>query len=226
MVAHTGTMYHRGRVHILGRAAILLLMSSPSPFDQSCISSREPITEMFRRAGTDPMVANQLYELVRQRFRQIGIVRKRVLGAGDSLPTDVVVDEVFIKLLRSHPDHWQNREHVVRAAALAMQHVVINHLRRTRRNPEKELTTSGSGIADPNAVESDAELAVQDSISRLSDLHPQWATIVRLKHFGQLTFAEVATEMELTIHQVQSRHQLALAWLRRDLSRDNEEHRL
>ncbi len=101
---------------------------------QTCHDDQQSITELFRQAGTDPAVAAELFQLIRERFRRLGASKKRKFGAGGSLTTDAMVNQTFYNLLKKHPGHWRNREHILRTAGVAMQNIVIDHLRRNRHS--------------------------------------------------------------------------------------------
>lgn len=96
-------------------------MADEETLEASCALSREPITDMFRAAGVDSDVADSLYRTLESHFRQVGRSKKYRIGVGDSLPTDEVASEGFLRLIRANPSHWKNREHIFRTAALAME---------------------------------------------------------------------------------------------------------
>ena len=60
-------------------------------------------------------------------------------------------------------------------------------------------------------------LALDESLSRLAELHPRQAEIVEMRYFGGLNEEEVAEVLKVSLRTVQQDWRLARLWLYREL---------
>ncbi len=157
-----------------------------------------------------------LYEDVRRLARR----ERRRVGAGGTMQTTALVHEAYLKLL--HAARFNDRQHFLRAAALAMRHILINHAR--DRVTEKR----GGGAShvlldelnDVGIVEAVALVEINEALGRLAQFSPRLAQIVECRFFAGFKDEETAQALGLTDRTVRRDWVKARAWLRRELSLD------
>lgn len=156
---------------------------------------RGDITIAIRDAKSDPEKAGTLIDLVYDQLRSIAQARMSNERVGHTLEATSLVHEACIRLLGSEDQSFDDRAHFFRAAATAMQRVLIDHAR--GKNAEKR----GGGAAripldvldlatdpDPSSV-----LALDDALRTLEREDPQAHEVVRLRFFAGVTVDEAAT---------------------------------
>ena len=72
-------------------------------------------------------IAEELMPLFYADVRRLAHHERHRVGAGDTLQTTALIHEAYLKLFRS--PSFNDRAHFLRASALAMRHVLINHAR-------------------------------------------------------------------------------------------------
>ena len=148
-------------------------------------------------------------------------------GASDTLQTTALVHESFLKLQAS--PQWQDRQHFLCAAALAMRQVVVDDLRRrhtARRGggaadvPLDSLPETAAAQATTHADDAADEriLAIDQAMQRLAALNPRLARTVECRFFAGYSEAETAQALGVSVATVQRDWVKARAWLHRALS--------
>ena len=128
-----------------------------------------------------------------------------------TLHPTALVHEAWMKLA-GHPG-FVSRVHFLRAAALAMRQILVDHERGRRADKRGggAMRTTLSGLSDESmgfdVVELDASLA------QLEALDPEAAEVVLLRCFGGLTLAETAEVIGVSDRTVSNRWRHARAWL-------------
>jgi len=142
--------------------------------------------------------------------------RARV-GGGDTLQTTALANEAWLRLRDSNG--FVDEQHLLRAAALAMRHALINHARAHRA--EKR----GAGaphVTLSNAVDLSIEtdeglLALNDALQRLGVLTPRLADVVECRFFAGYGEQDTAAALGISLRTVQRDWLKARAWLYREL---------
>jgi RNA polymerase sigma factor (TIGR02999 family) len=163
-------------------------------------------------------LARELLPLLYDDVRRLATRERRRVRAGATLQTTALVHEAYLKLL--HVARFNDRQHFLRAAALAMRHILINHAR------DRLAAKRGGGAShveldesvDVPAAEDGVLVEINDALLRLAALSPRLAQIVECRFFGGLTDDETAEALGLTDRTVRRDWVKARAWLRRELS--------
>lgn len=156
-------------------------------------------------------------ELVRRWESPIGRVVGRLLGTRAEV--EDVCQEVFLRVLRAK-DRYQESG----AFSTWLYRIALNLARDTlrRRKRWSWLSLAEVEVESPAAGASESidrrELGQQVELA-LAALPDKLREVLVLKHFGQLTFAEIAIVTALPTSTVKSRVQNALERLRGELSR-------
>jgi len=174
--------------------------------------------------GMDPAVdpavrllAADLVPLFYERLKRIAHRERVKLGAALTLQTTAVVNEAYLKLRGS--SGWSGETHFLRAAALAMRHVLINSAK------ARIAGKRGAGAAhvphteaDEIAEQQDASLlALHEALQELAHHSQRLAEVVECRYFGGLDDTATARALGVSVRTVRRDWALARAWLHRTL---------
>jgi RNA polymerase sigma-70 factor, ECF subfamily len=158
-----------------------------------------------------PIVHQELKRLARQ-FLQ----RER---AGITLQTTALVNELYLRLVRSSRVQWQDRAHFFAITSQLMRRVLIDEARR-RRNQKRGGDATRVSLDEVSVAQRAPEvdlLAVDDALTRLSEVAPRKGRVVELRFFGGLTVEETAIVLGVSTDVVKREWRTAKLWLRRAL---------
>jgi len=165
----------------------------------------------------DPKAANQLLPLVYEELRKLAVVRMANEKAGQTLQPTALVHEAWLKIAGDGQEHFANRRHFFKAAATAMQQILIDNARRKQRLKHganlaaEELHESRIAASVP----SEELLAVNDALKELAQEDPQAAEVVQMRYFVGMTVPEIAAALDLAPRTVDRHWAFARAWLKR-----------
>ena len=166
-------------------------------------------------AARDKLLATVYDDLRRLARRQMG--RE---NAGHTLSATALVHEAFLKLSGQDKSVYDNREHFLAIASIAMRRVLVSHARKRhaakRGSGERAVTLDEDVLGADIAV--DDLIALDAALGRLSELSERQANVIVCRAFGAMTDAEIANALGISIPTVRRDQRLALAWLRRELS--------
>ena len=146
---------------------------------------------------------------------------RRRVGAGETLQTTALIHEAYLKLLRS--SSFNDRVHFLRASALAMRQVLINHARENVAQKRGggaiiELLTAGDEIG---AGDEQSLIEIHEALDRLALLDERQAQIVECRFFAGYNEADTALALGISDRTVRRDWIKARAWLRRELAGDD-----
>jgi len=177
----------------------------------------EDVTELLKAWNDgDTSALNRLMPLVEAELRQMARNQMRKEGQAHTLQTTALVNELYLKFVDQKRANWQNRSHFFAIAATIMRRILVDHARRQRRGKR------GGGIDDfsldqvviLSPEKSDELLALDEALSRLSQLDPLKSQIVELRHFGGLSVAETAEILNISEVTVSRHWTMAKSWLK------------
>jgi RNA polymerase sigma factor (TIGR02999 family) len=172
----------------------------------------------------DPKAADQLLPLVYEELRKLAVVRMANEKAGHTLQPTALVHEAWLKIAGDGNGHFANRRHFFKAAATAMQQILIDNARRKQRVKHganqigDELHESRIAVAVP----SEELLAVHEALGGLAAEEPLAAELVQLRYFVGLTMEEAAEVLGLALRKTERLWAFARAWLRTELDAEKE----
>ena len=161
--------------------------------------------------------ADSLVPVLYDDLRRIARRSRWQVSAGSTVQTTALVHEAYLKLRRS--GGFADRQHFLRAAAMAMRHILVNLAR------ESLTAKRGSGhddvplddapeIAAPAAA---ALLEVNEVLERLRGVSERLAEVVECRFFAGYDDEETASALGLSDRTVRRDWLKARAWLRREL---------
>ena len=178
------------------------------------------MTRILERAQAgDPTAADQLLPLVYEDLRQLATARIANEKLGQTLQPTALVHEAWLKIAGDGNEHFANRRHFFKAAATAMQQILIDNARRKQRLKHganavgEELHESRIAVSVP----SEELLAVNDALAALALEDPQAAEVVQMRYFVGMTVPEIATALDLAPRTVDLHWAFARAWLKRTI---------
>ncbi len=144
----------------------------------------------------------------RERFR---------VGAGATLCTTALISEAWIKLQRAPA--WQNEQHFLATAALAMRQVLVGDAER-RFAIKRNAGVAPMALDEEFEVPDEADeqiLQVNEALERLAQLSPRLAQVVECRFFAGFSEIETARALAVTDRTVRRDWVKARAWLYREL---------
>jgi len=167
----------------------------------------------------DEKAAGELLPLVYGELRKLAIVRMANEKPGQTLQPTALVHEAWLKIAGDGQQHFANRRHFFKAAATAMQQILIDNARRKQRLKHganlvgEELHESRIAMSGP----SEEMLAVNEALAALTLEDPQAAEVVQLRYFVGMTVPEIAVALDLAPRTVDRHWAFARAWLKRTM---------
>jgi RNA polymerase sigma factor (TIGR02999 family) len=135
------------------------------------------------------------------------------------LQTTALIHEAYLKLQATPA--WNDRQHFMRAAAMAMRQVLVDDVRArlTQRRGEGAAHVPLEEAEHVVAQDSDERvLAVDDALKRLVALNPRLSQVVECRYFAGYTETETADVLGVSVPTVQRDWAKARAWLHRELT--------
>ena len=167
----------------------------------------------------DPKAADQLLPLVYEELRKLAVAKMANEKLGQTLQPTALVHEAWLKIAGDGQEQFANRRHFFKAAATAMQQILIDNARRKQRlkhggdQTGEELHESRIAVAVPP----DELLAVNDALAALALEDPQAAEVVQMRYFVGMTVPEIADALNLAPRTVDRHWAFARAWLKRTI---------
>jgi RNA polymerase sigma-70 factor (ECF subfamily) len=142
--------------------------------------------------------------------------------ASHTLQPTALVHEAYLRLVNQPEARWESRAHFLNAAAQVMRRVLVDHAR--ARQAEKRggggvRVTLEESLASTDGRDLDL-LALDQGLTRLSEVDEQLARVVELRAFGGLSTREIAHALDMSERSVERAWTTARTWLRMEMSRE------
>ena len=162
-------------------------------------------------------MAQALLPLMYHDLRRIARRERGRVRAGVTLQTTALVHEAYLKL--GHVAAFNDDQHFLRACALAMRHILVNHAR------DRMARKRGGGAAvipleeapEISGAPDEAVVRINEALQELAQLSPRLAQVVECRFFAGYDDTETAQALGLTDRTVRRDWVKARAWLRREL---------
>jgi RNA polymerase sigma factor (TIGR02999 family) len=177
-----------------------------------------------------PVKAETLMPLVYEQLRAIASRQMRCENRGRTLQTTALVHEAFLKLSNGAGKEiqWSNEEQFLRAAAKAMQRILVDHARARKR------LKRGGGKPQQSLIGDEGELGqlelpeyltdLDDALQNLEQIEPTAAELVQLRFFAGLTSHQAAAALGISDRSADRIWAFARAWLYRALQEASPSH--
>ena len=159
-------------------------------------------------------------------YEELRILARRALSGENPnhtlQPTDLV-HEVYSRLSRSNAVDPNDRVHFIRLTARAMRNYLVDYARRknarSRGGHLRRVTLTGDMGLAPDQFEL---VPLGTAMEALEKLHERQAWVVDMRFIGGLTLEETAAELGVSRRTVIDDQAMALAFLRREISRSDD----
>jgi RNA polymerase sigma factor (TIGR02999 family) len=181
---------------------------------------RDPVTQLLRQWGEGNQSAfDQLLPIVHEDLRRLARSRMRLLPSGSTLQPTALVNEVYLRLIDAEKIGWQDRAHFFAIAAKLMRQVAADNARargRAKRGGGWQRVTfenadAASPLPDMNLV------ALDEALTRLTEMDPRKARVVEMRFFGGLQNAEIGEVLGVSVDTVKRDWTFAKLWLAREV---------
>jgi RNA polymerase sigma factor (TIGR02999 family) len=137
-----------------------------------------------------------------------------------TLQPTALVHEAYLRLIDSNAVAWKGRAHFFALSARLMRRILVDFAR-SRRYQKRggriiDVSLDELGIA---SAKKDASLvALDEALSRLSDIDARKGQVVELRFFGGLSVEETAAMLNISRDTVLRDWKMARLWLLREIS--------
>ncbi|MFO1414241.1 MAG: ECF-type sigma factor [Burkholderiales bacterium] len=143
----------------------------------------------------DPQALNRLFETLHGDLRKIAHARLRKSGPLTLVETTALVNETYLRLVRTGRLAVTDRIHFLAYAARAMRSIIVDLVREraaVRRGGDVTDLTLDTAVAGAVAVPADEILAVNQALDRIASVDPRLVDVVHLRYFAGMTEREIA----------------------------------
>jgi RNA polymerase sigma factor (TIGR02999 family) len=166
---------------------------------------------------------DELMSLVYDDLRRLARRYMRGEGLGHSLQTTGLVNEAYLRLVGQKNVRWQSRAHFFGIAAQMMRRILVDHARardRVKRGGGTLRVSLNEAEVVPQESPTDL-LALNDALTKLSEVDGRKSRVVELRFFGGLSIEETAEVLQVSPGTVMHDWTLAKAWLYRALGNEH-----
>jgi RNA polymerase sigma factor (TIGR02999 family) len=182
------------------------------------------ITRLLQKWRTGSRTAeNELFAIVMPNLRRLAhhmMMRER---KGHTLEATELVDQIYLRMVAARDRDWQNRQHFFAIAARAMRRHLIDH---ARGRPDAEIVAL-EGIENLLPADSgklDQAITIDRLLTEMSEVKPEWCTLVEVKYFLGLNDEEAADVLGLKLRTMQRMWHEARQWLFEHIEAKNARH--
>ena len=171
------------------------------------------ITRLLRQSDGDndraATARRELAALVHDDLHRIASAHFRNESPCHTLQPTAIVNEGWIRLAEKDRVQWQDREHFLAVASLAMRRILLDHAKarkRLRRGGDRKRENFGATVAMANDDEKDIDLeTLAAALDELEHLDPELARVVDLRFIAGLSLEETARVSKLSPATVKRR---------------------
>lgn len=168
----------------------------------------------------DESALERLIPLVYEELRRLARRCLRHEPAGQTMQTNTLVHEAYLRLVDARRIAWHDRAHFFAVAARLMRRVLVDEAR--KRHFQKRggnLTRFSLDEAMTVSASRDAELmAVDEALERLSQFSPRKCQVVELRFFSGLSIKETAAALDVSTDTVKREWRTAKLWLLHEMT--------
>lgn len=139
--------------------------------------------------------------------------------ADHTLQATALVHEAYLRLVDQHEVQWQSRTQVLSVAAQMMRRILLDYSR-GHESAKRGGKVSRVFLEEASLISKERTadvIALDEALTRLSQMDAQHARVVELRFFGGLSIEETAEVLEVSPATVKRHWNVAKAWLAREL---------
>lgn len=168
----------------------------------------------------DREALDEMLPLVYDELRRIAARCMKREKSEHTLQPTALVHEAYMRLVDQRQVDWKNRAQFFGLAAEMMRRILVNHAvqKQTSKRGGEALRVS---LSDANELSTSSDtnlVALDEALTRFSEVDSRKSRIVELKFFGGLTTNEIAEVLQVSVATVEREWSLARAWLFREIN--------
>lgn len=174
---------------------------------------------LLRWSQGDEVALSLLLPIVYQELHRLAQSYLRRERPDHTLQPTALINEAYLRLVKSDAPEWQSRSHFFGVAARLMRQILVEHARTRsadKRGGGKQNFTLDEALAFSDEKASEL-LALDDALSALAEFDKRKVRIIELRYFGGLSLEETAEVLQLSISTISNEQRLARAWLRHQI---------
>ena len=181
------------------------------------------VTRILNAIGQgDAKAADELLPLVYEELRLLAAQKLSHEPPGQTLQATALVHEVYIRLVGTEEQSWDNKGHFFKAAAEAMRRILIENARRKRTNKRggdrKRVGLSESILTGKDYTALDEIIALDEALEKLERKEKLKADLIKLRFYAGLTIEQSAKSLGISLTTAKTHWAYARAWLLREVS--------
>ena len=136
------------------------------------------------------------------------------------LQTTALINEAYIRLIGWKNVRWQNRAHFFAVSARLMRRILVDAAR-ARQGAKRHGDFSDTSLDEAFAFRPERSgdlLALDEALTKLSEVDARKSHMVELRFFGGLNEAETALVLGVSERTIRREWKLAKAWLYREVT--------
>jgi len=180
------------------------------------------ITQLLHRIQDgDHSAEEKLVPILYKELHRLAAHYMRRERGDHTLQPTALVNEAYLRLVRTPDIAWESRIHFFGVAAQLMREVLVDHARAhlasKRGGDVGKVSLDELRVYSP---EKSGELvALDEALDRLACQDQRMSRVVELRFFGGLTFEQIAKILKVSEKTAKRDWQLARAWLRGEISK-------
>ncbi len=175
-----------------------------------------------RLRGGEAAALDELVEMLYRDLRLAAHRQRGKLGGAAGFDTTALVSEAYIRLAKAEALPLADREHFLAVASRAMRQVLIDELRRRRRQrrggPAESVTLGAAEDVAVAGTSPESLLDLDDALIELEQIEPRWVRVLECRVFGGMTEEEIGVALGLSWRTVHRDWVKARGWLALRLS--------
>ncbi len=177
------------------------------------------LTQLLHQAMDGDTIAKELFFThVKDSLLEIAQLRLSREKKGHTLTAAGLINECYLKLVKSKNMSINDRNHFFAIASKYMRQIFIDHARKVKPDAtapkENDLRDESPHKRVENLIDINAAL------NELENVNPRWAKIIEMRFFGQLRTREIAEVLDVSTRTVERQWNFARAWLYHRLGGD------
>lgn len=166
----------------------------------------------------------KLIPLVYSALRRLAAHYLRGERVDHTLQPTALVHEAYLRLTKVQEVDWRSRAHFFATAANIMRRILVDHARAQQAKKREALHAAVSleDVLVVSPTRSSELIAVDEALSKLTQIDPRRGKIVELRFFGGLTEEETGTVLGVSARTVKRDWRIAKAWLYDELNSNRD----
>lgn len=122
---------------------------------------------------------------------------------GHPLQATELINQAFVRIIRSKSVSWQNRAHFIAIATRIMRRILIEYAceHKSGSGAWQRVSVSDAHGRPIEGSESEKLIALHQGLQKLAAKYPRQALVAELRLFGQMTDEDIAESLDIMPYQ-------------------------